>query len=200
MSLNDTLLRWKTDTADPKQDFFEYILPTNFKHPGKILTKPDSNQCEPHPELGRGGESGLYMGVLVETRLLSSVLGGLVPVLGLPWDCVSFSQKLKCFKQSSFSWHSRLTNSARILLHLIVTPIWNKLTQLGTHSLFVVLTNYEALLHLLTVYWCFKVEVMRSLYTTKGIYKNCRAQTHHLLTGTIQVILQIICQSVAATL
>lgn len=65
-------------------------------------------------------------------------------------------------------------------------------------QLFVVLTNYKALLHFLTVYWHFKVEVMRSLYFTKGIYKNCRAQTQNLLTGKVQITLQIICQSVLA--
>lgn len=66
--------------------------------------------------------------------------------------------------------------------------------------LFVVLTNYKALLRLLTVYRCFKVEVMRPLYSTKGIYENCRAQTQNLLTGNVQITLQIICQSVVAIL
>lgn len=87
-----------------KQDFSEYMLSPNFRYPGNLLTKPDSNLCEAYPELDRAGESGLHTGVLEETRLLKWVLGGLVPDLNLPWDCWSFSQKLfKCFKQPSSS-------------------------------------------------------------------------------------------------
>lgn len=62
------LLRWKPDAPTWKQDFLEYTLSPNFRHPGNLLTKPDSNQYEAHPELGRAGESGLCTGLLVETK------------------------------------------------------------------------------------------------------------------------------------
>lgn len=39
-----------------KQDFLQYTLLPSFRHPGNLLTKPDSKQCEPHPESGRAGE------------------------------------------------------------------------------------------------------------------------------------------------
>lgn len=135
-----------------KQDFLEYMLLPNFRHPGNFLAKPGSKQCEPHPGSDRAGNEleikcthgsvgtnwNLLMGF---TRTGSSPK----PVMGLlvflPKVVKFFFKKLPLFVMVQQGLNpSPLT--PRTLLHLIFTSIHHKLINSVVNTeLFVVLMN-----------------------------------------------------------